>query len=164
MKLEPTMYWSWLYLSLRGRLSPKSFAKGFGALFFVGLVVSQLTPTQRLVGYPLNHWAALAYALVAVWPWLAVTVKRLHDSGRSIALVIPAVVVLPAAEAAALASDYGALDELPTYIGGTVGVLIFCAWGLLMWCIYRFPSSPVANRFGPPPFDQSALETGQTTH
>jgi uncharacterized membrane protein YhaH (DUF805 family) len=156
------MSWSWLYLSLRGRLSPKSFAKGFWALFFVGLLVSQLTPTQRLVGYPLNHWAALAYGLLAAWPWLALAIKRLHDSGHSVALAIPAMAALPAAEAAALASDYGMLDELPSYIGGTAGILIFCAWGLLMWCIYRFPSSPVANRFGPPPLDQSAVKNTAT--
>jgi hypothetical protein len=91
----------------RGRLSPRSFAKGFWALFLVGLLVSQLTPTQRLVGYPLNHWAALAYGLLAAWPWLALAIKRLHHSDRSIALAIPAMVALPAAEAAALASDYG---------------------------------------------------------
>ncbi len=29
------MTWSWLYLSLRGRLSPKAFGDGFKALAFI---------------------------------------------------------------------------------------------------------------------------------
>ena len=130
---------SQLYLSVRGRLSPTSFAKGLWPLAFVGITVFALTPTWRIVGYPLDHWAGLAYALMIAWPLFALTVKRLHDSGRSFALAIPAMIGLPAAEAGWLAFTYNAFSSVPSYFGIATSTFIYCAWGVLMWRTYRFP-------------------------
>jgi len=143
---------SWLYLSLHGRLSAKSFREGFKPLAFIGVTVLAFTPTRITIGYPLDHWAGLAYSLAAVWPWFALTAKRLHDNGRSLALALPAIAGLPAAEAARLAHDYyGVPTVIPVTIGGFASGLTLCAWCLLMWRIYRLPGSPGENQFGPPP-------------
>ncbi len=71
------------------------------------------------MGYPLDHWAGLTYSLSAAWPWFALTAKRLHDSGRSLALAVPAMAGLPAAEAARLVHDcYGVPAVIPVTLGG----------------------------------------------
>lgn len=145
----------WLYISLRGRLPPKSFADGLWRLLFIIPAVGSLTPSRYSVGYPLNKWAVLAYEVAAAWFLFALTVKRLHDSGRSLTLAVPAAVALPFAEAAALAAEYGALDIVPAAVSSLPAILIFCGWAWLMWQIYRLPSSSDANRFGLPLGDQS---------
>jgi hypothetical protein len=57
-----------LYISLCGRLSPKSFADGFWRLAFIGAIVNSVTLTRSNIGYPFNHWATLAYGVAAARP------------------------------------------------------------------------------------------------
>jgi uncharacterized membrane protein YhaH (DUF805 family) len=144
-----------LYVSLRGRLSPKSFADGFWRLAFIDSTLSSFTPTRNSIGYPFNHWAILAYEVTAAWPLFALTAKRLHDSGRSLTLAMLAAVALPFADAASLASDYGALDIVLAAISSLPSLLILFMWTGLMWYIYHLPSSSDANRFGLPASDRS---------
>jgi hypothetical protein len=54
-----------LYISLCGRLSPKSFADGLWRLAFIDATVNSFTPTRNSIGYLLNHWAALACEVAA---------------------------------------------------------------------------------------------------
>jgi uncharacterized membrane protein YhaH (DUF805 family) len=74
-----------LYISLCGRLSPKSFADGVGA--WHSSTLNSFTPSRNIVGYPFNRWATLAYRVAAAWPLFALSTKRLHDSGRSLTLM-----------------------------------------------------------------------------
>jgi uncharacterized membrane protein YhaH (DUF805 family) len=106
-----------------------------------------------------HYWTPLAifaYEVAAMWPLFAITAKRLHDNGRSLTLAMLAAVALPFADAATLASDYGALDTAPVAISRLPAILIFCTWTGLMWYIYRLPSSSGANRFGLPPADPAS--------
>jgi hypothetical protein len=59
-----------LYISLCERLSPKSFGDGLWRLAFIDATVNSLTPTRNSIGYPLNHWAALACEVAAAWPFV----------------------------------------------------------------------------------------------
>jgi len=134
-----------MYLSARGRLSPADFVRSFWALFLIGFAATALMPTQRTVGYPLNHLAGLAYALLAAWPWLAVTAKRLRDGGRPVALALPAALALPLADAVTLAADTGVFDAIPFYAAVAAALTIYAAWGALMWHVYRLPRAPRAD-------------------
>jgi uncharacterized membrane protein YhaH (DUF805 family) len=83
-----------------------------------------------------HYWTPLAifaYEVAAMWPLFAITAKRLHDNGRSLTLAMLAAVALPFADAATLASDYGALDTAPVAISRLPAILIFCTWTGLMW-------------------------------
>ena len=146
----------WVYLSARGRLSPADFVRSFWTLFLIGFAATALMPSQRAVGYPLNHLAGLAYALLAAWPWLAITAKRLRDGGRPVALALPAALALPLAYAATLAADTGALDRIPFYAAVVAALTIYAGWGALMWHVYRLPRAPGHGGFAPPQADQSA--------
>ena len=145
-----------MYLSARGRLSPADFVRAFWTLFLIGFAATALMPSQRTAGYPLNHLAGLAYALIAAWPWLAVTTKRLRDGGRPVALALPAALALPLAYAATLAADTGALDRIPFYAAAAAALAIYAAWGVLMWHVYRLPRAPGSNRLTPPVDDAPA--------
>ena len=151
----------WLYLSLRGRLSPAGFVRAFWALFLIGLAATELMPTQRTAGYPLNHLAGLVYALAFAWPWLALAVKRLHDGGRSGALAVPAALAMPLAYAATLAADRAALADGAFYSVAAAALALYAAWGLMMWHIYRLPRAR-DNRYGPRAFDPS-VELARST-
>jgi hypothetical protein len=61
------------YISLCGRLSPKSFADGFWRLAFIGATVNSFTLTRSNIGYPFNHWATLASGVAAARPLFAFT-------------------------------------------------------------------------------------------
>jgi uncharacterized membrane protein YhaH (DUF805 family) len=139
----------WVFLSVRGRLSPADFVRAFWTLFLIGFVATALMPTQRTVGYPLNHLAGFAYALLAAWPWLAITAKRLRDGGRPVALALPAALALPLAYAATLAADTGALG-VSFYVTAAAALTIYAVWGVLMWHVYRLPRALAPNRFAPP--------------
>jgi uncharacterized membrane protein YhaH (DUF805 family) len=135
----------WLYLSPRGRLSPAAFVRAFWVLFLVGLAATELMPTQRTIGFPLNHLAGLAYALTAAWPWLAITLKRLRDADRPVALAVPAALALPLAYAATLAAD-GALATPAFYAMVATALATYAGWGVLMWHVYRLPRMPGQHR------------------
>jgi uncharacterized membrane protein YhaH (DUF805 family) len=138
----------WVFLSLRGRLSPADFVRSFWTLFLIGFAATALTPSQRTAGYPLNHLAGLAYALIAAWPWLAITIKRLRDGGRPVALALPAALALPLAYATTLAADTGVLDSIPFYAAIAAVLAIYAAWGALMWHVYRLPRAPRGDGLG----------------
>lgn len=138
----------WLYIRLHGRLSSKPFINGFWPLVFIDFMVGSFA--SNTVGYPLDHWALLAYDVAAAWPLFALTAKRLHDGGRSLTLAILAAIAPPFAGAAALASDYGTLHIVPAAVSALPAALILCTWAGLMWYVYRLPSSAGANPYGLP--------------
>jgi uncharacterized membrane protein YhaH (DUF805 family) len=138
-----------IFLSLRGRLSPADFVRAFWTLFLIGFAATELMPTRHTAGIPLNHLAGLAYALLATWPWFAITTKRLRDGGRPVALALPAALALPLAYGATLAADTGALAAIPFYGIVAAALAIYAAWGVLMWHVYRLPRAPRGDRSAP---------------
>jgi hypothetical protein len=74
-----TMFLGSLYISLRGRLSPKSFADGFWRLAFIGATVNSFTWTRSAIGYPFNHWATLASGVAAARPLFALSLAVLQQ-------------------------------------------------------------------------------------
>lgn len=78
------MYWAWLVLSFRGRISRMQFGLGLGfavgvMLFFhgVGGFVTLLWPGMDL------NWMDASLAVFMVCALLALLVKRLRDAGLS---------------------------------------------------------------------------------
>lgn len=78
------MYWAWLVLSFRGRISRMQFGLGLGfavgiLLFFHGLggFVTLLWPSMSL------NWLDACLAVFMVCALLALLVKRLRDAGMS---------------------------------------------------------------------------------
>jgi uncharacterized membrane protein YhaH (DUF805 family) len=155
------MNWSWVYLNLRGRLSPKRFKSATSMLFpvtYIPTMFSYLGYLGRPDSIPTGYWliirtALLVCCLAAIWPWLAVTIKRLHDSERSTLLAIPAL-ALPLAMVLVLTYDDlgGIARPIPYPVVGTVLLLLGCQI-VLQAIIGKFRSIPGPNCFGPEPID-----------
>lgn len=87
------------YLSFSGRTSRKTFWMRFvlpfwAVLFGCAFIDRQLAFFDPDTGAPIFPVAALAL-LASLWPWLATSVRRCHDRGRSgwvlLAVLIPVV-------------------------------------------------------------------------
>jgi hypothetical protein len=115
--------WDGFTSAYAGGCRPNPSPTNFWGLLFVNATVGSFTPSRYSIGYPLYHWAVLAYEVATAWPLFALTAKRLHDNGRSLTLAIPAAVAPPFAEAASLASDYGALDIVLAAVNGFPAIL-----------------------------------------
>ena len=146
-----------VFLSFRGRLSAdryKSAASALDRLCFTPIAFSLL---WRPHPTPNAYWLIirgilLALYLAAIWPWLAVTIKRLHDSEGSILLAIATALSLPLATMVVLAYDLG-IGRPMSYPAIGVVLLLYTAQVLLAQVIGRRPSVPGPNRFGPQPID-----------
>lgn len=138
-----------LLLSPHGRLGRQGFWVAAAGLFVTGLVAGLVPVIGGLVG------------LALLWPWSAVSAKRLHDLGRSgwwIALpLVPSLLVgglgvLTAASATmgATMGASGATLALAT-LTATLGLAaMLVSLGFLLW-IGLTPGMPGANRFGAVP-------------
>ena len=72
--------WAYLLLAVEGRINRAKFWIGLTVLYFVPwlfVVVALLADTAIL------YWFAFVVGLLAIWPAIAVSVKRWHDRGKS---------------------------------------------------------------------------------
>ena len=141
-------------LSFEGRLRRSHFWIGWLILFGVNIVISWI-PIINLFG------------VVLIWPNLAISVKRLHDMGKSgwliaipwvgsiIAFVAGFAMMIAAAEANGYSEDY--FENNPAAVFGMMGPAfgLFAIAGLLglaflLW-IGLVDSQKGENRFGPNP-------------
>jgi uncharacterized membrane protein YhaH (DUF805 family) len=83
MSSASTGYFKWFYFSLRGRTGRRSYWM-FLCLpsFLAGLVLGFLTPILHISAHALIVFI-LALSPLFIWIGIAVSVKRLHDFGRS---------------------------------------------------------------------------------
>jgi uncharacterized membrane protein YhaH (DUF805 family) len=136
-----------LFLSARGRIGPRTFLFGGGALIVVGIALALLP----VVG--------MALSLALFWPWWSLSAKRLHDMGRSArpaALLLGANLVLGAsAGLLTLLSTQGVMAMVLLPVLGIIGLLsmvvMLASLAFLVWL--ALSPSDEANAYGPRPVD-----------
>ncbi len=150
------MNWVWVFLSFRGRLSAKQFGRASSVLFVsygIVWVVSSMTGD----GDKFHYLVCFAFCLLTIWPWLAISIKRLHDSERTVLLAIPVALLWPLMPAWWLAVDSGAIAIPSPYAVG-IWLTILAALALSGGIIEKFSGTVGPNRFGPEPSDAETVK------
>lgn len=152
MSSPDTIDWQHLMFRFDGRTRRTHFGIAWLVLFGVNLVMSFI-PLLNLL------------TIVLIWPNLAISVKRLHDMGKTGWLVvIPYVVSIVGVIAAISMMGFGAImnaerleNEDPAAVlallgpaFGVFGIIMLICFGFLLW-IGLTPSQPGTNRYGPNP-------------
>ena len=156
------MNWIWVFLSFRGRLSPKQFSRASSVLLVSYAIVWVLSSATG-EGDKFHYLACLALGLATIWPWLAVCIKRLHDSEPTVLLAIPVALLWTLVAAWFLALESGLLpvDRGATVIPSLYAIGIWStilAAGALMYNIRKFSGTVGPNRFGPEPSDAEIVK------
>jgi uncharacterized membrane protein YhaH (DUF805 family) len=125
------MSWIRIFLSFGGRLDREQYVEAFQILSFA----------CWLPAIPL-YWSNVtvriaAVFLPAIWPWLALSIKRLRDSGRSALLAVPLMSAWLLAGACLLAGNIKLIGPLTTIATFAVAITGFC---LLQEKIGKLPS------------------------
>jgi uncharacterized membrane protein YhaH (DUF805 family) len=150
------MNWTWVFPSFRGRLSSKQFSRASSVLV-LGYVIVWVLSSMTGGGDEFHYLACLAFCLATIWPLLAVCIKRLHDSERTILLAIPVALLWPLTPAWWLAVDSGAIVIPSPYAVG-IWLIILAALVLSADKIEKFGGSVGPNRFGPEPSDAKPVK------
>jgi uncharacterized membrane protein YhaH (DUF805 family) len=149
------MNWLWVLLSFRGRLSPKQFSRASWVLFVSYGIVWVLSSTTGK-GDTFHYLACLAFCLATIWPLLAVCIKRLHDSERTVLLTIPVALLWLLLPAWWLTIDSGAIVISSPYAVG-IWLTILAALTLAGAKFEIFSGTVGPNRFGPEPSDAGTV-------
>jgi len=152
------MDWASVFLAFRGRLSSSRFRQGTSILDRLCYIPIAFSLLWRPDPTPNEYWlvihvAILVLELAAIWPWLAITTKRLHDSERSILLAIPIALTLPLVMVFVIAYDLDVIAPPMFYPAIGVAVLLITGQILLESKIGNFPGISGPNRFGPEQID-----------
>jgi uncharacterized membrane protein YhaH (DUF805 family) len=114
------MSWIRMFLSLRGRLDREQYTEAFQILSCVcwlpAVPLYQSDVTVRIA----------AVFLPPIWPWLALAVKRLRDSGRSAQLAVPLMLAWLFAGACLVAGNIKMIGPLTTIAAFAVAIAGFC--------------------------------------
>jgi uncharacterized membrane protein YhaH (DUF805 family) len=147
------MNWKWVFLSFRGRLSQKQFSRASSVLL-VSYGIVWLLGSMAGEGDRFHYLACLAFCLATIWPVLAVCIKRLHDSERTVLLAVPVALLWPLLPGLWLALDSGAIQS-PYAVG--IWLIILVALALSGAKIETFGGTAGPNRFGPAPSDAETV-------
>jgi uncharacterized membrane protein YhaH (DUF805 family) len=132
------MSWIRVFLSFSGRLDREQYIEASQILTFA----------CWLPAVPL-YWSDVtvpiaAVFLPAIWPWLALNIKRLRDSGRSARFVVPLMSAWLFTGGSLLAGSLKLIGPLTTFTTFAVAIAGFC---LLQEKIGKLPSrQPGAER------------------
>ena len=152
------MNWMWVFASFRGRIGPRCFKRASTGLLAVCFMPSSyvlLFGIRTREGWMVQHIAFLALGLAAIWPWLALIIKRLQDqdSTRPMPLAIAGALTLPLAAVLMLANDMGVIDPSASYVVWGFVFLIFAGLAVLEFRLGSTTGTIGPNRFGPEPMD-----------
>jgi uncharacterized membrane protein YhaH (DUF805 family) len=125
------MSWIRLFLSFGGRLDREQYTEA-----------SQILSVACWLPAVAFYWSNVAVPIAAVffsaiWPWLALNMKRLHDSGRSTRFVVPLMSAWLFAGGSLLAGSLKLIGPLITFTTFAVAIASFC---LLQEKIGKLPS------------------------
>src|ERR1700722_12821193 len=143
------MNWIGGFLSFRGRLSAKQFSRA-SSILLVSYAIVWVVSSTTGVGDKLHYLACLAFCLATIWPWLAISIKRLHDSERTVLFAIPVALLWPLLPAWWLAVDSGAIAIPSPYAAG-IWLILLAALVVAVDKIEKFSGAAGPNRFGPKP-------------
>ena len=133
--------------------------------FYLATVVIQIPLT--IVDEAIGNWSPLStlFSLATFIPWLAVTVRRLHDTNRSgwwlLALFLPLVAVGFAAAAAVGATLSGGTAPEPTgsmLVMMIVAVVAMLIIGITMFVFMVSEGTHGPNDYGDDPYGPDSLE------
>ena len=133
--------------------------------FYLATVVVQIPLT--IVDEAIGNWSPLStlFSLATFIPWLAVTVRRLHDTNRSgwwlLALFLPLVAVGFAAAAAVGATLSGGTAPEPTgsmLVMMIVAVVAMLIIGITMFVFMVSEGTHGPNDYGDDPYGPDSLE------
>lgn len=127
--------------------------------FYLATMIAQVSLT--IIDEALGEWSPLAslFSLAILVPWLAVTVRRLHDTNRSGWWLLSLVMLISFIVAIAVAGaiDRDAIGTMSGLI--IVGGMVAIAAGVALFLFSVLPGSEGPNRYGPDPYgDGSDLE------
>jgi len=114
------MIWIRVFLSFGGRLDREQYIEAFQILSFACWL-----PALLLYWSDVTVRIAVVF-LLAIWPWLALAIKRLRDSGRSARLAFALILAWLFAGACLLAGNIKMIDPLTTIATFAVAVAGFC--------------------------------------
>jgi uncharacterized membrane protein YhaH (DUF805 family) len=115
------MSWIWVFLGFGGRLDRERYQTAFRILSFACFL-----PALLLYGSDIRVRIAVVF-LSATWPFFALAIKRLRDSGRSAGLAIALVASWLLAGACSLAGTVGAIPAgLTTLVAFGLAIALFC--------------------------------------
>jgi uncharacterized membrane protein YhaH (DUF805 family) len=112
------MNWIWVFLSFRGRLDAKRYEMACRILSIVCFL-------PALVLYGSDHKIRItAVFLPAIWPLLALAIKRLRDSGRSAVFALLVMVSWLLAGASLLVGAFEVISGLTAFAacGFSIGI------------------------------------------
>lgn len=148
--------WKTLFLSFEGRTRRSHFWIGWLILLGVGVVAGWIPILGGLI------------SLALIWPNLAITVKRLHDMGKSgwlaaipyVAAIVGFIFVFITVGASVFANAAALEQEDPAAIFALIGPMFgilalvgLVCLGFLLW-IGITDSQPGDNQYGPNPKGQ----------
>jgi uncharacterized membrane protein YhaH (DUF805 family) len=134
------MSWIRVFLSFGGRLDREQYIEAFQILSFACWL-----PAVLLCWSDTTVRIAVVF-LPALWPWLALAIKRLRDSGRPARFVVPLMSAWLFAGGGLLAGSLKLIGPLTTFTTFAVAIAGFC---LLQEKIGKLPSrQPEAERGG----------------
>lgn len=143
---------------------------GFGAL--AGIGASHTQPSAGLVGAFGITWLLLVVAFLAfLIPWLAVQVRRLHDTDRSgwwlggfyLLYLVYSVFIARTMFGLMAAMKAGNAPPDPAAMGAGMGVvgllgLLQLVYFIVLIVFYCLPGTAGPNRFGPDPYGRDQFD------
>lgn len=127
--------------------------------YLVTLIVQVvLTMVDKVLGY----WIPLStvFGLATLVPWIAVTIRRLHDTDRSGWWL--ATFVLTFAAIGALAGFAAAIANRGSTAGSFTAAIVAIVVALILFATFIafmvLPGTEGPNRYGPDPYGPDALE------
>ncbi len=92
------------------------------------------------------------FGLIIILPWIAVTIRRLHDTGRSgwwlLMPLVPIAMIVALAFDSTIAGTDGIDEDSWTFLGS---IALFIITGIVLFVFMVLPGTPAPNRFGPDP-------------
>lgn len=128
------------YADFKGRARRAEFWQFFLPMWILSIIIN-------LIGYKMNsHWISFIFDLVTFLPITAVTVRRLHDIGRSGWWLVGLIICLSIF--AFVAGDLTAAGN--TFLGALS--LLVCIGSIILLFVWNcLDSQPGPNHYGPNP-------------
>lgn len=145
------------YFSLRGRISRSQYWLRF---FLPVLVIGFVLNLLQFAGLNGARTVSHLFNLLALWPGIAVLVKRIHDRNKSGGLVWALYAPLLTAIVVTILAIIGAVMNSGEAggLGFLAGALWFLVIGVAIWFFVEFGclrGTVGPNRFGPDPVSQN---------
>lgn len=145
------------------RFSGRSTRTEVGAFYLLGMIANLFVSRPGVASPgPVLTAAATAWALLWIFPWIALTVRRFHDQGRSWRFVAPLLAIegfllassflLPGTPGSGMSVSFGPWVHHPPVTAVSIMLFLTAGAGALAYIVLMLtPRTDGPNRFGPDP-------------